>query len=604
MEVASQNNGHVRDPRMRFAAAFFLITSLTIFWTRFSGGLALVWLGTAVLSALLIHLPRAKWKSAMLAFVALSTLATSLFGFGPEIALPLALINVFEGWLVASALLLIRPQRDFLHSLPGLASLACVGGLLAPLAAGVPGGMLASTVSPGLWYQHAGNWIAGHGLGTMLAFPIMYMAATGELGTILSRWTRRASLEMAGLMLLVTAVAAVSFFQAIVPLQFLPIIPLLLLSFRRGRLGATLGTAAIAATGGLALHLDAGYLEGLALSTAHKVLYLQFYLAVILLLGLPAAVALKAHQLLMGQLEQKKALRSLVDDHSDDALLNLDPDGIIRFASLASERLSGETELTGRHVGLFFDPLDDLLVRGILAQAAAAPGETRVLERAVVRGDDQLWLEAKVRAVGLEDGSPGITGYAVTIRDVSERKHSELLARQDAETDPLTGLPNRRALLKRLEPILAGSGHRPFALAIVDLDHFKAVNDSHGHNTGDAVLRDVARVMRRMATGNRFFARLGGEEFALVAQHGDFEESVAFCEALRGAIGSLSHATPHGRRIAVTASIGLARIAGVKTAADALQAADALLYKAKDAGRNRTEASPATPVERANRKAA
>jgi diguanylate cyclase (GGDEF)-like protein len=321
------------------------------------------------------------------------------------------------------------------------------------------------------------------------------------------------------------------------------------------------------------------------------VLFLQFYLAVLLLLALPVSVALKRNQLLFAQLEEKKALKALISDHSDDALLNLDSEGLVRFASPAGERLSGRSELMDLPLTVFFDPLDEALVLGALTRAGQEPGQTCMIERPVLRGEDQIWLEARIRAVPRAEitrpiassiGAP-IVGYAVTIRDVTASKSAELRALREADTDALTGLPNRRAFLRHLEARLEHAAHRPFMFAIVDLDHFKCVNDTHGHDAGDMVLRRVAAAMQQLSAPERFFARLGGDEFALIADGIEPSEAAALCEQLCREVAALDLAAPDGTVFSLTASVGLAGIAVSCSASLALQAADGPLYAAKSA---------------------
>lgn len=593
-------------PRVRiavFAVVFFLVTSLTIGLTRYGGGLALVWFGAAIGSVMLIGLAREYWLRGIVAIMGVSALATSLFGFGPHMAAPLALINGFEAWLVARLLLALRPERDWLDNVGGLAVLVLVGGIVAPGIAAIAGGLAATFAAPGSWQFHAGSWWAAHGLGTVLGFPIAFLALGTPAAQLRGHWSRQRALELLGHLALIAVVATVAMGQNVLPLLFLPIVPLLLAAFRCGREGATLGVVVIAVVSQL-VPAQTSLVASLEIAATSKVLFLQLYFATLSMLAIPISVALRRHQLLLLELEERKALKRLIAEHTDDALLNLDEHGRIRYASPASARLSGLDELDGEPLAVFFDPLDDLLVRGALSQAAATPGQTFDMERAVIRNDNKIWLEAKIRAVAL-DGKPGeLHGYAVTIRDVTARKQGELDAIHAAETDPLTGLANRRALLRQLERALAHAEQRPFALAILDLDHFKRINDSHGHNAGDAVLREVAGVMRRLSSPSRFFARLGGEEFALISRQPGIEGSVALCEQLRQEIGALRFAAPDGPDYAITTSIGCARIASGGTAAQALQAADALLYTAKHAGRDRVEASPAKLDRRHNRRAA
>lgn len=145
--------------------------------------------------------------------------------------------------------------------------------------------------------------------------------------------------------------------------------------------------------------------------------------------------------------------------------------------------------------------------------------------------------------------------------------------------DALTGLANRRALAAALEQALLQGA--PFCLALLDLDHFKAVNDTHGHVAGDAVLVQIAATLRASAAGHGVLARYGGEEFAWLMPGLDLDQATLQCEYLREAVAFASEALP------VTISIGLTAGRAGERLADVLQRADAALYAAKRAGRDR-----------------
>ena len=164
--------------------------------------------------------------------------------------------------------------------------------------------------------------------------------------------------------------------------------------------------------------------------------------------------------------------------------------------------------------------------------------------------------------------------------------------RNQALRDPLTGLYNRRFLEEMLERIAADSERRraSFSAVMLDLDHFKALNDRFGHATGDAVLRQVANVILATIRNTDVACRYGGEEIALLMPDCDLEMALAKAELIRVAV---ENASSDGRLPAVTASLGIASIPETcGRPEDLLSAADAALYEAKNQGRNKSAAAP------------
>ena len=578
-----------RDVRsiLGYAAAFFAATAAAIFWTRYSGGLALFWPGTAIAATLFLSLPYRLWAMPAVIVLVLSTIATAVFGFGPGPAIPLAFVNIGEAALTAFLLRKVRPQGDYITSGSGFSALIAFAGLAAPIAMSLPGGFIAWHAVGGTWLSHAGAWIVGHGLGAMLVMPLVLLLAAdtktdGTTDKSFHPFTKR-SAEFVAVMALIAAISAATIFQTSYPLLFLPIVPVVLASYRFGRMGAAVGVLVVTVAAAISLAIDVGHFAALNLTIAGKALFLQFYLAVLLLIALPLAIALDQRERLVNDIVQREALQRLISDHSDDALLHLDRNGLIRFASPASKELSGLDDLDGKPISAFFGAFDREVIDEALSDARTAPGTTRIIERSVTRGHATLWLEAKIRSVY----SAGAVGsFVVTIRDVTARKLDELQATREARTDALTGLPNRRAFLDVLEDQLAHAHEAPFALALIDLDHFKRVNDTYGHDTGDVVLKKIAGLMREHTTRRCFFARLGGEEFGMIVMRDAVEDAPEICEHLRQAIADKRIADQDGRAFSVTASIGVARIAETCSPSMAMNSADGPLYAAKAAGRN------------------
>jgi|GEM_PF-3846312 len=177
---------------------------------------------------------------------------------------------------------------------------------------------------------------------------------------------------------------------------------------------------------------------------------------------------------------------------------------------------------------------------------------------------------------------------------VRSLKENEAELRWLAEIDPLTGVANRRAFLARAEYDLARTRRYDGSLtvAMIDLDHFKLVNDTYGHDAGDLVLRAVAELCRARLRGTDLFGRMGGEEFAALLIETSAEVAFQVLDDIRQAIGVLAVALPDGRVISVTASIGFVTLPPAEATVDGLlKLADNALYQAKRTGRNRVVAT-------------
>jgi diguanylate cyclase (GGDEF)-like protein len=159
-----------------------------------------------------------------------------------------------------------------------------------------------------------------------------------------------------------------------------------------------------------------------------------------------------------------------------------------------------------------------------------------------------------------------------------------------ARRDPLTGLENRRAFDEAIDGSLARMRRldEQFVVVAIDVDHFKKVNDTHGHGAGDDVLRSIgATLSSSIREVDRAF-RIGGEEFVVLLADVDIAGARTAAERLHTQIGTTSVATT-GTQLRVTASFGMAQAAVSSTAPALLRAADSALYAAKAAGRNRIE---------------
>jgi len=248
-------------------------------------------------------------------------------------------------------------------------------------------------------------------------------------------------------------------------------------------------------------------------------------------------------------------------------------------------------ELVGMPSNSFTHPDDRIYDGHYRQQLLSGEVDSVAAERRYIRKDERIiWTNRTVSLVRDHEGRP--LYFLRIVEDITERKRLEAELRELATTDMLTGLPNRRAFIARLEAEHARMKRfagQQAAVLILDLDYFKSVNDTHGHPGGDAVLRRVAEVIRDEIRQVDMCSRLGGEEFAVLLTGATLASAREFAERLRRAIAALT-VMHEGRAITVTASIGVTALQASADNADAaLLYADRALYRAKDVGRDRVE---------------
>lgn len=301
------------------------------------------------------------------------------------------------------------------------------------------------------------------------------------------------------------------------------------------------------------------------------------------------------------RLRESEAQYRLLAEYASDIVFRLSPDGRYTYLSPSTEAVTGYTpaEMMGHSPVDHIHPEDaPAIIEGIEALHREGPGAQRTVSYRRRRKDGTWqWLEASARLALTSDGSREIVGMA---RDISDRKlfEAELLrarevaeraaheARQIAATDELTGLASRRMFMGRLvgEVTAAATAGTPLSVALLDVDHFKRVNDHYGHAAGDRVLQSIAGTASRMVRSHDLVGRIGGEEFAILMPGTTAEAAATVGERLRAAVENGGDDHPELPR--VTVSIGVAALGDGSDAASLLAAADYALYQAKAQGRN------------------
>jgi diguanylate cyclase (GGDEF)-like protein/PAS domain S-box-containing protein len=294
---------------------------------------------------------------------------------------------------------------------------------------------------------------------------------------------------------------------------------------------------------------------------------------------------------LLASVQASEARFRLLAEHARDLICLHEPGGGTTYVSPASASLVGYApdELVGRSPFDFIEAVDHGLVDAAIG-ALVRRGEPAEPVSYRVRAKDgrTVWLETSAQPICGPEGE--LRGLVTTSRDVTERKSFEERLRRGALYDDLTGLPNRALLLDRLSHAMERSRRHPdvrYAVLFLDVDRFKAFNDSLGHAVGDALLQALALRLRDAVRAGDTVARLGGDEFCVLLEDLESDE-----EAERTAVRILeSMVHPFavaGRELFTGASVGIARGGpGYVAPSDVLRDADIAMYRAKGAGAGR-----------------
>ena len=272
-------------------------------------------------------------------------------------------------------------------------------------------------------------------------------------------------------------------------------------------------------------------------------------------------------------------------EHGSDLISITDRMGGLVYASPAYQSVLGLDLATclGEPLQDHVHPDDRPGVVAVGLALAESPGASQTLDFRYGHADGSWrWVEATLTN-RLTD--PAVMGFVCNTRDVTERIEAAARLAHQATHDVLTGLPNRALVQERLDRAHASEhlGAELLAAVFIDVDHFKVVNDTHGHHVGDQLLVQVAERLRGAARGDDTVARLGGDEFVIIA--GVTSEAAADALAARVCTAFAEPFEVDGLVLAVTGSIGLATTHEAGGAGALLAAADCALYEAKALGR-------------------
>ncbi len=280
-------------------------------------------------------------------------------------------------------------------------------------------------------------------------------------------------------------------------------------------------------------------------------------------------------------------------ESTQDVYYRTDANGVVLKVAPAVRRVLGyePEEIVGRLTEDYYPHPSE---RDALKAALKAHGHVQDFEGRMVRRDGVI-IDISISSYVLYSPEGEFLGVEGIYRDVSDRKNLERELRRLATTDMLTGIANRRAFLERATESLrhARRYDKGLVLFIVDLDHFKSINDRSGHLAGDAVLKRVVETISPELRETDLFGRLGGEEFGILLHEAHRQEADRVANRLGECVRNLRFLDEGGDEYGVTISIGATELHHDDRGIERLLVrADMALYAAKEAGRDQTQWSP------------
>jgi len=572
------------------ATGYFLLASLSLYATKGEDNIAAVWPPSGYFLALLLLMPTRARVAAFAGMAVTSIGANMAEGVAAGTAAAFTVANVAEA---AVALWLIRRREpgEMSFMAPRAVGSFCVAALAASAASAIVATLLTRN-----GVDFFLSWMTTVALGMLIVTPPIVMLARKVGSNALNNITATTKIEGIALLTIAAFVTGASFSQSDFPVTFLPCVALIVAAYRLGPFGAAAGLLIVAIIASLLTGQGYGPIAAMDESQKVKVLFLQFYLVTMLFIALPLAALLVVQRRLAKRLEQSNRWLLQAEAAALVGHWRVDLTAWTIQWSDQTYRVHGlepGTPVDVEYSVAQYLPDDRVAVQKILADAVRS-GEPFVFQGRILRTDGEI---RHVKSHGsIEMGRSGkAVGIFGTVQDVTDTvENARILesarsaAERVANTDMLTGLPNRRHTLTFLDQALrrAEQEGAPLAVAIFDIDHFKAINDQHGHAAGDEVIRRVGQRAKASLRDDDMVGRYGGEEFVCILQGRSALSAELVAERVRKAIHADAEGVAAGLP-GVTVSIGLAVYAGEASIEDLLQRADKALYAAKREGRNR-----------------
>jgi len=577
------------SPAIVGGVGYLLLAWGAILLTADGRFVSILWPADALTLALILPIAARRWTPYCAMALAANFLANGL-AYGWSVAFLFYGAANLAGIVTSAWFLRGRMTSDKpLENLGSAARFVLLGAIAGPCVSAAVGALTAHFLFGQSAWASFWRWYAAVALGTLIFTPLFMGMVSGEFVRWLREMNAAVRLEAIAILTLVLGSGLFTFLIRGYPILFLMAAPVMLATFRLGRYGTKLSLIIVACIGSICTIFGHGPIAAMIADPGRQVMFLQFYLAILLFTTLPVSAELHARRALARRLAESEASLRLLASESADGLVRIDLDGLCIQLSGATPLLLGADvqAIAGMRLADIIDDRDGEALAASLRQALASPGTVTYCEFRP-RGEGEEWLECTLRA--LVDAEGKTYGAIGAIRNITMRKEREISLARAASTDSLTGALNHAAFMGHLDRALArGAGHR--ALVMIDIDHFKQVNDGHGHAAGDAVLVELLVRLRALIRDQDIIGRLGGDEIAILLEGAPEDLARSIAERIRKEVSARPILLRNGVDQPISISCGVAQALPGMSRAELTRRADVALYRAKAAGRDRIEVS-------------
>ncbi|MFT9442119.1 MAG: diguanylate cyclase [Acetobacter papayae] len=567
-----------------FLFLYVVIASISITYTSYRVGHATIWPADALMLASIFSRKIDNIQSATLITFLASLIAQTICGYHGFYMVLYALVSSIQIFLSCHAYRIYIRKGLIFSDYKSILVFNISSGVIFPFICAILGGTFNALEAGSPFLGDFVDWFFSLSLGNVtFARPFTYIFSGALRDNIRNAFSTEKGIFVSCLSILITVVSSYLVFnQSAYPFLFIPTSLVIANSLLCGEV---LGSSTVMLVSMLAIHFtfrNSGPIVLMHIGYLGQEAILQIYLLFLVFTERAVSIIFMRNESLMQGVAAREQMLNVMMSNATDSLVSIGCDGLCRWAGGASLDLLGcsASDVVGENIihVLGADEVNEAVLRSFFED------DSKTIYTFSYRSAYRKILVLNVSFRKFWTGGV-VSGAIVTVHDITKESEKLADAIQRSEKDQLTRLLNRAGFNEKMKTLI-GSNIKTFCLSYIDIDHFKAINDTYGHEVGDLVLTKISKLMLTEMREVDIVSRFGGDEF-VIAVLSDEEKAGEVFERLAQRVSDETFEISPAQNIKITISCGFARYAQGKMLDLLIQEADTALYDAKRTGRNR-----------------